>query len=507
MADQVKIQLTDVEKQLFGVITDAIHNAEPGSIYKTCEVRVAGGWVRDKVMGLHNHDIDIAISNMSGLMFANFVNSYMESKNLKTHSVTVIHSNPEQSKHLETATVKMLGLSVDFCNLRKEIYQEDSRIPIQEIGTAQEDAYRRDLTINALFYNIMTGQVEDFTNCGLLHIQERTICTPLEPMITFREDPLRILRAIRFTCRFEGFSMVNELIAAASSESVLNAFATKISKERIGAEFIGILESRRPELGIYYIVLFGLYPIIFKSPFEINLHYPERQSIHHIRQATRIVRSLKTEKFIQRYGVVEVNEKALVLAAPFSPYVGLTYKVKSKTFPITDYMVLTCLKLSGELAKIVSKLLLEFENLTSIINAYNENNTSALTRLTLGNIMRNIGPLWFEALIIASLPFLPKFDHDVNQIELDPLFDDFNSVLENCLSIRNFAIEQDLIGVWDIKPLLNGKEVMVLLDIKAGQAVKRALEKQIHWMLENPKASVDECKEWMKNEREWIVNE
>lgn len=68
-------------------------------------------------------------------------------------SVGVIKSNPDQSKHLETATVRVLGFEVDFVNLRAEEYT-DSRIPVMRIGTAEEDALRRDLTINALFYNI-----------------------------------------------------------------------------------------------------------------------------------------------------------------------------------------------------------------------------------------------------------------------------------------------------------------------------------------------------------------
>jgi len=79
----------------------------------------------------------------------------------------VIRSNPDQSKHLETAKVKYQGIEIDFVNLRSESYASTSRIPEIEFGTAEEDAVRRDFTINALFYNIGQGNVEDLTGKGL----------------------------------------------------------------------------------------------------------------------------------------------------------------------------------------------------------------------------------------------------------------------------------------------------------------------------------------------------
>jgi tRNA nucleotidyltransferase (CCA-adding enzyme) len=81
-------------------------------------------------------------------------------------SVGVIKSNPDQSKHLETATLRVMGFELDFVNLRAEEYT-DTRIPVMRIGTALEDAMRRDLTINALFYNLNRRTVEDFTGQGI----------------------------------------------------------------------------------------------------------------------------------------------------------------------------------------------------------------------------------------------------------------------------------------------------------------------------------------------------
>jgi tRNA nucleotidyltransferase (CCA-adding enzyme) len=114
-----------------------------------------------------------------------------------------VAANPEQSKHLETGTTRIMGLECDFVGLRSETYA-DSRIPDQvQLGTPEEDAARRDLTINSLFYNVHSRQVEDFTQSGLSDLENRIARTPLPPIQTFEDDPLRVLRCIRFASRFD----------------------------------------------------------------------------------------------------------------------------------------------------------------------------------------------------------------------------------------------------------------------------------------------------------------
>jgi tRNA nucleotidyltransferase (CCA-adding enzyme) len=80
-------------------------------------------------------------------------------------------------------------------------------------GTAEEDSLRRDLTINALFYNINTGEVEDFTNRGIQDLKSGIIRTPLDPEQTFKDDPLRVLRVFRFAARYN-FECENEMVEA-----------------------------------------------------------------------------------------------------------------------------------------------------------------------------------------------------------------------------------------------------------------------------------------------------
>ena len=126
-------------------------------------------------------------------------------------------------------------------NLRGgEEYVGDSRVPTAEFGTAKEDAERRDFTVNALFYNLGTKRVEDLTGRGLDDLLEkRKIATPLDPMETMRDDPLRVLRAIRFAVRLD-FELDEELRRAVMSEEVREDLMAKVSRERVGKELEGM---------------------------------------------------------------------------------------------------------------------------------------------------------------------------------------------------------------------------------------------------------------------------
>ena len=122
-------------------------------------------------------------------------------------------------------------------NLRKEEYTDSSRIPTVEIGTPLEDAYRRDLTINSLFYNINTQMVEDFTMRGIDDLQARIVRTPLPALETFREDPLRILRAVRFATRYN-CCVENSILQATQDPDIELFLSRKVSRERIVIEML-----------------------------------------------------------------------------------------------------------------------------------------------------------------------------------------------------------------------------------------------------------------------------
>jgi tRNA nucleotidyltransferase (CCA-adding enzyme) len=204
------IKLDEIESKITNLLLSVTENLK-GS-HPNLTLRIAGGWVRDKLLGIPSHDIDIALNDMSGIDFATCIYEFSKSfdSSIVGSHVSKIKSNPNKSKHLETATVKLFGLDVDFVHLRSESYTEGSRIPTIAFGTPKEDASRRDLTINSLFYNIHTGKIEDFLEMGLSDLENGIIRTPLDPFDTFKDDPLRILRTIRFASRFE-FTIIDQI--------------------------------------------------------------------------------------------------------------------------------------------------------------------------------------------------------------------------------------------------------------------------------------------------------
>lgn len=156
---------------------------------------VVGGFVRDLLMGNPSKDIDV-VTVGSGVELAKKVAS-MLGKNIKVHIF----------KNFGTAQIKYNGerdWEIEFVGARKESYQHDSRKPIVEDGTLEDDQHRRDFTINAMAIGLNEnnfGEIIDPFN-GIQDLKEGVIRTPLDPKITFSDDPLRMLRAIRFAGRF-----------------------------------------------------------------------------------------------------------------------------------------------------------------------------------------------------------------------------------------------------------------------------------------------------------------
>lgn len=205
---------------------------------------VVGGYVRDRLLARPSKDMDIVCVG-SGIDLARAVAGRLR----PIPRVTVF-------KRFGTAMLKHRDMEIEFVGARKESYRSDSRKPTVEEGTLEEDQNRRDFTINALAVSLNErdyGSIIDPFN-GLEHLEAKLIKTPLEPGKTFSDDPLRMMRAIRFSTQL-GFTIDPETLSAIEQ---YHSRISIVSKERITTELNKIILSDKPSTGFKHLFDTGL---------------------------------------------------------------------------------------------------------------------------------------------------------------------------------------------------------------------------------------------------------
>lgn len=210
---------------------------------------VVGGYVRDILLKRHSPDVDIVVVG-SGIDLANAVAERIG----EDTKVTVY-------KTFGTAKINYKNSEIEFVGARKESYQRHSRKPVVEDGTLEDDQKRRDFTINALALSLnkkFFGELTDPFN-GIEDLNNKTIRTPLDPDITFSDDPLRMMRAIRFAAQLD-FEIEEKTYNALSTN---NERINIVSKERINEELHKIILSPQPSKGFILLDKTGILSLIF----------------------------------------------------------------------------------------------------------------------------------------------------------------------------------------------------------------------------------------------------
>ena len=232
------------------------HFSEPifGQIAETAdtlgmECYVVGGYVRDIFLQRPSKDIDVVVVG-SGIAMAEALGKQLG----RGAHVSVF-------KNFGTAQVKYRGTEVEFVGARKESYQRDSRKPIVEDGTLEDDQNRRDFTINALAVCLNKARFGELVDPfgGLEDMKEKTIRTPLDPDITFSDDPLRMMRCIRFATQL-GFYIDDDTFESLCRNKERIEI---ISRERIADELNKIILSPIPSKGFIDLERSGLLSLIF----------------------------------------------------------------------------------------------------------------------------------------------------------------------------------------------------------------------------------------------------
>ena len=208
---------------------------------------VIGGYVRDCFLGRPSKDIDIVVEG-SGIELAEAIGEKL-------------HANVSVFRNFGTAMLKYKGVEVEFVGARKESYRYDSRKPIVENGTLEDDQKRRDFTINAMAFSL---QEEDYGALvdpfgGIRDLAAGIIRTPLDPDVTYSDDPLRMIRAVRFATKLSDGDRKFTIVPESLESMRRNRGRLEIlSKERIADELNKILVCPRPSIGFSLLEQTGL---------------------------------------------------------------------------------------------------------------------------------------------------------------------------------------------------------------------------------------------------------
>lgn len=376
------LKLDEVESSVFSFIREACARMSSKPV-----ARVAGGWVRDKLLNKQSKDIDITVDNMKGTDFAQALRDYSLRPEVVHRygqkfvgSVKGTEARPEQIKNLAVAFVRINGQDVEILPLRGlEKYQKGNRNPItinffelQNIAKTtgipnfvkQEfpefynrinsmppgdqndpakvmpmlDAHRRDLTINSLFYNLSTGQIEDQvgdTNrrlgidvSSMDDLATLTLRTPIDPVKTFTDDPLRLLRVLRFHSKYANSRISPEVIEAMKNPDVqhqivrriVNAKETEgIVVERTAIELRKMLQGAQPEAALRIMYETGLLSKMLNLPSGFHpLEMDQRNQWHAMSVINHTLQVLKNvNRLSKQHGFTDEQRMMMNFASLF----------------------------------------------------------------------------------------------------------------------------------------------------------------------------------------------
>ena len=242
-----KLSTQNINIPIINLISDV-------AVKENIEIYLVGGFVRDLILQRKSKDIDVLVIG-NGIDFANVVAK-------KTNGKIQVFKN------FGTAMLKTKDYEIEFVGARKESYNSDSRKPIIEEGSLEDDLSRRDFTINTLAISLNRnnyGEIVDLFD-GINDIKRKIIKTPKDPQVTFHDDPLRMFRAARFASQLN-FKIDKENIDFIKKEK--NRIDI-ISKERINVEVNKILMSDKPSIGFKALNETGLLNIILPEIYDLH---------------------------------------------------------------------------------------------------------------------------------------------------------------------------------------------------------------------------------------------
>ena len=478
-----EISLNENEKKIFDFF---LQNNPSNSVF-----RVAGGWVRDKLLNKPSDDIDITIDNITGKEYADMITE-------KNKEITIIKNSNEKSSHLQTATIVLFDKQIDIVNLRKEVYQKNSRVPEVSLGTPEEDVYRRDITINCLYYNINTGKVEDLTGKGIEDLKNGIIRMPKSAYESLSEDPLRMLRVIRFATRFQ-FTLDNDIVENIGKKELIENYVNILSNERIQKEMTLMLEGPYPHSSVHLLNKFGILEHVLKFPYDEEIEKDKKGDFmksanmisvkHYLTNVNKLFGDLEKEFYEKR----KIINYALV-TSPVRKYI---MRVNWKEVIGSKIILSMVLKLTNAEVNEITFLIEQIDKVKNLIET-KEKQPKEFTRKDVGLYLR--GGVKEQYLnIIFLLCACDDYCNEYPETIIETIdAEKISSIVSKYLKLKKYIYDENLQNVSTMKAIINGKVLITEYNIKKTKHISAVLEEIIQTQIENPKLTPDEAREIVK---------